>query len=322
MSENAHHLLISFTAVSSEAAARYLQDLKLPNLRQLLDTLSLTDSDIGADESFSPPHERALARAQGLPVGDGCIPWAAQRAAALGLDHAQTLPWSFVTLCHSVVGIGSMTMEDPDQLQVSEAESRQLLADMTPYFAEDGLTLHYLEPSLWLCSGEPLRDVRTASLDRVIGKDLSEWQPAHGESAKLRRLQNEMQMLLYTHTVNDARSRARVASINSIWLHGTGESAMASEKVTTNINVPRSLADAALKEDWPAWTKAWEQLDATACADLLKRAQAGESVTLTLCGARSALSYKLRSKSAVERLKASFIGVFGLQSAYLLPKAL
>ena len=316
------HLIIPFAAVSSEAAAKYLQDLKLPNLRQLLDTLTLVDSDVDTDESFSPPHERTLARSQGLPVVDGYIPWAAQRATALGLAHATSRPWSFVTLCHSAVGIGSMTLEDPDQLQVSEAESRQLLADMAPYFAEDGLTLHYLEPALWLCSGEPLRDVRTASLDRVVGKDLSEWQPAQGESAKLRRLQNEMQMLLYTHTVNDARNRARTAAINSIWLHGTGELVKAVGQVSTNIGTPRTLADAALKEDWPAWAKAWEQLDATVCADLLKRVQASESVVLTLCGERSALRYELRQKTVFERIKGSFRGIFGLQPAYLLPKQL
>ena len=316
------HLIIPFAAVSSEAAAKYLQDLKLPNLRQLLDTLTLVDSDVDTDESFSPPHERTLARSQGLPVVDGYIPWAAQRATALGLAHATSRPWSFVTLCHSAVGIGSMTLEDPDQLQVSEAESRQLLADMAPYFAEDGLTLHYLEPALWLCSGEPLRDVRTASLDRVVGKDLSEWQPAQGESAKLRRLQNEMQMLLYTHTVNDARNRARTAAINSIWLHGTGELVKAVGQVSTNIGTPKTLADAALKEDWPAWAKAWEQLDATVCADLLKRVQASESVVLTLCGERSALRYELRQKTVFERIKGSFRGIFGLQPAYLLPKVL
>ena len=316
------HLIIPFAAVSSEAAVKYLQDLKLPNLRQLLDTLTLVDSDVDTDESFSPPYERTLARSQGLPVVDGCIPWAAQRATTLGLAHATSRPWSFVTLCHSAVGMGSMTLEDPDQLQVSEAESRQLLAEMAPYFAEDGLTLHYLEPSLWLCSGVPLRDVRTASLDRVIGKDLSEWQPDLGESAKLRRLQNEMQMLLYIHTVNDARSRARAATINSIWLHGTGELTVIKSKVSANISMPRSLADAALKEDWLVWVKAWELLDATVCADLLKRVQAGEPVVLTLCGERSALRYELRQKTVVERIKSSFKGIFGMQPAYLLPEML
>jgi hypothetical protein len=316
------HLIIPFAAVSSEAAARYVQDLKLPNLSQLLGILSLVESDVGTEESFSPPHERALARAQGLPVVDGYIPWAAQKSAALGLDDSQTLPWSFITLCHSVVGNGSMTMEDPEQLHVFEVESRQLLADMTPFFAEDGLTLYYVEPTLWLCSGEPLRDVRTASLDRVVGQDLAPWQPAQGEAAKLRRLQNEMQMLLYTHTVNDVRNRARVAVINSIWLHGTGELTVLQPQVSTNIDMPRSLADAALKEDWSAWVKAWEQLDATACADLLKRAQTGESVVLTLCGERSDLRYERRPKSVFERLKTSFKGIFCLQPAYLLPKQL
>jgi hypothetical protein len=329
MSETVTHLLIPFSsissAVSSEAAAKYLQDVKLPNLRQLLSTLSLVDSDTSTDETFSPPHERALARAQDLPVVDGCIPWAAQKASALGMENAQSLPWSFVTLCHSVVGMGNMTMEDPDQLQVSEAESRQLFADMMPYFYEDGLTLHYLEPKLWLCSGEPLRDVRTASFDRVIGKDLRDWQPASvgaASSAKLRRLQNEMQMLLYTHTVNDARSHAKTTAINSIWLHGSGQLVKAGERVSANITIPKILGGAALKEDWPAWVKAWEQLDATVCADLLKRVQTGESVILTLCGERSALRYELRQKSVLERIKASFKGILGMKPAYLLPEQL
>jgi hypothetical protein len=333
MSEIAHHLLIPFSsvssAVSSETATKLQQDLKLPNLRLLLDKLTLVDSDIGTEESFSPPHERVLARAQGLPNVDGSIPWAAQKAIHLGLEHAQSKPWSFVSLCHGVVGMGNMSMEDPAQLLVTEAESRQLLADMTPYFAEDGLTLHFVSPlesSRWLCSGESFRGVRTASLDRVIGKDLADWQPAHGESSKLRRLQNEMQMMLYTHTVNDARSRAQTVAINSIWLHGAGDLLMVSAQVSTNITtkltVPRSLADAAMKEDWPTWAKAWEQLDATACADLLRRVQDAEPVVLTLCGERSALRYELRPKSALKLLKDSFKSILGLHQAYLLPKVL
>ena len=332
MSETATHLLIPFAAASSEDGQRLLKDLKCPNLRELLSSLTLVDSDVDSDASFSPPHERALARAQGLPVNDGNIPWAAEiahaRAAALGLKDVHTLPWGFVTLCHGDVGTSSMALQNPDELQVTDAESRQLLNDMSPYFAEDGLTLHHLPdlPSTWLVCGEPLRGVRTASLDRVLSTgldaELAAWQPQGQAAAKLRRLQNEMQMLLYTHTVNDTRNLARTAAINSIWLHGTGDLTALLPKVSTNIVMPRNLADAALKEDWPAWVQAWAQLDATLCADLLKRAQAGEAVVLTLCGERSALRYELRPKSAFERLKASFRGIFGLQPAYLLPRQL
>jgi hypothetical protein len=334
MSETAHHLLIPFASlsacVSSEAAAKYLQGLKLPHLRQVLDALTLVDSDIGVEESFSPPHERALARALGLPVVDGCIPWAAQEAVALGLEGAQTLPWGFVTLCHADVGTSSMVLQNPDDLQVTEAESRQLLQAMQPYFAEDGLALHYLEPTRWLCCGEALRGVRTASLDRVLSTgldvDLAAWQPQGAQASKLRRLQNEMQMLLYTHTVNDIRSRTQVAAINSIFFHGTGDLLEASPQVSTNIklsiNMPRTLADAALKEDWPAWAQAWAQLDATFCAALLQRIQAGEVVVLTLCGERSALRYESRQKTVLQQIKSGFRGVLGMKPAYLLPKQL
>lgn len=312
------HLIIPFAFVRSEATAQHLQDLKLSNLRQLLATLTLVDSDIGSEDSFSPPHERALARAQGLPVLDGYIPWAAQEAAEMGLDNALSDPWGWVTLCNYFVGTGSMTLEDPAQLQVTEAESRRLLADMTPYFVEDGISLHYVAPTQWLASGDPLKNIPTASLDRVVGRNLDAWQPEGLPAAKLRRLQNEMQMLLYIHTVNDVRSRTHAVAINSIWLHGTGELAALQPKVSTNIITPRSLADAALRDDWAAWIQAWEQLDATLCADLLKRVQAGELVTLTLCGERGAMRYESRPKSALERLKGSFRGVFGLQPAYLL----
>jgi hypothetical protein len=324
------HVLIPFAAVSLEAAAKILLDLKLPNLRDLLSKLSLVHSDIGSEDSFSPPHERALALLQGLeglPFVDGYIPWAAQEAAKLGLSNADTAVWGWVSLCNYFVGTGSMTLENPALLHVTEEESHQLFDDMQPYFAEDGITLHYIAPTRWLATGEPLKNIPTASLDRVIGRDLDAWQPEGQPAAKLRRLQNEMQMLLYTHTVNDARNRARTAAINSIWLHGTGHFTESKPRVSTNINVsriniPRNLADAALREDWAAWAKAWAELDATLCADLLKRVQAGEPVTLTLCGERSALTYELRPKSAAERLKGRFRGIFGIQSAYLLPKQL
>ena len=329
MSETAPHVLIPFAVASSEDCQQHLSQLALPHLRQLLNKLTLVEADTEADDTFSPPHERALAKALGLTMADsfvdGYIPWAAQTAAEMGLDNARSAPWGWVSLCNYFVGTGSMTLEDPAQLHVTEAESRQLLKDMQPYFAEDGIALHYVNdvgPTRWLACGEPLQSIPTASLDRVVGRNLDAWQPEGQAAAKLRRLQNEMQMLLYTHTVNDARSRVKAAAINSIWLHGTGELTALQPQMSTNINVPRGLADAALREDWAAWAQAWQKLDATVCADLLKCVQAGEPVTLTLCGECSALTYALRPKSALERLKNNFRDVLGLQPAYLLPKQL
>ncbi|MDO8607693.1 MAG: hypothetical protein Q7R40_14235, partial [Phaeospirillum sp.] len=151
-------------------------------------------------------------------------------------------------------------------------------------------------------------------------------QPEGAAAATLRRLQNEMQMILYTLPVNDLRSKAigaaRLPLINSNWLHGTGELTDANQREAIHITGPRSLADAALREDWTAWAQAWRQLDATVCADLLKQLQTQGRATLTLCGERSAFTYGLQSKSGFERIKGNFRVIFGLQPANLLPKQL
>lgn len=289
--------------------------------------MRLSHGDERSVNSFSPPHERALARLQGLPVTDGYIPWAAQRAIALGLPNAQTTAWSFVTLCHCTVGMNDVKLQNPDLLRVTKAESQSLLTDMQPYFTEDGLTLHALTdlPNTWLVSGEPLRGMHTASLDRVIGKNVDAWQAKGEHSSKIHRLQNEMQMLLYTHKVNHVRDRAKKPNINSIWFHGSGESCQTNPNEKSSMPqelMLRNLANAAFNQDWHAWATAWQELDAPVGADLLTRANNGEPVSLTLCGEHTALRYETKPASALARTIDKVKCFLGLKPTYLLPKVL
>jgi hypothetical protein len=51
---------------------------------------------------------------------------------------------------------------------------------MQPYFVDDGITIHYvpaLGPSRWLAEGEVFRSLPTASLDRVLGRNVDPWLP-------------------------------------------------------------------------------------------------------------------------------------------------
>jgi hypothetical protein len=125
----------------------------------------------------------------------------------------------------------------------------------------------------------------------------------------LRRLQNEMQMLLYTHPVNDARSARGVLPVNSFWLSGTGALPQPQTALERLPNVAASLRDAALNEDWAAWGKAWAALDATECATLLAALKRGESVQLTLCGERNAQTFNARRQPLLQR----FMNLFGTQ---------
>ena len=286
---HAMHLLIPFAHCSSEGCDMALRTLKLPNLQKLLSRLKSDPAQQTDPLSLSPPHERALAQALGLPAADGLIPCAALQARqCLAADGA----WGFITPCHWHIGSKLVVMNGSALNDLQEQESRTLLAAMEPYFAEDGITLHYLAPTRWLAQSELFDGLATASLDRASGHDVSDWLPTDSRARKLRRLQSEMQMLLYNHPVNESRSERGLSVVNSFWLSGTGALPAGSSPATGE--APRladSLREAALNEDWSAWAQAWEQLDATECAALLKALQQGEAVQLTLCGERATQSF-------------------------------
>ena len=263
----------------------------LKNLGKLLQGMKLIETDIGEALSLSTPHERVLAKELGLtgaePITDGLIPWAAWEAKS-GTGKA----WAFITPCHWAMGREHATLTDPAALELTEAESKTLLAAMRPYFETGGITLHYVQPARWLAEGEVFRHLPTASLDRVLGRDVDAWLPA---SRSIKLLQNEMQMLLYTHPLNDERSARRLPSVNSFWVSGTG--ALAHTPPTTSspaqhTTTPRMLAQAAFTDDWTAYAQAWATLDAGDIAAHLARQNSGETLRLTLCGERSAQTFE------------------------------
>lgn len=298
------HLLIPFAHCSSKGCAAALGALKLPNLKKLLSRLVALPFDQGDELSLSPPQDRALARMLGLPVTDGLIPWAAMQAwKTLSAGGA----WAFITPCHWEIGSKHVVMSSLALPDFSAQDSQTLLAAMQAYFAEDGISLHYLEPTRWLANSELFSTVATASPDRVSGRQVANWLPAASKAAALLRLQGEMQMLLYNHPLNEARSARGLPTVNSFWLSGTGALPPAYAAATESVpTVVATLRDAALQEDWSAWAKAWEALDANECTLLLDALHQGDSVQLTLCGERSAQTFESAQSGVLKRLKSLF----------------
>jgi hypothetical protein len=300
------HLLIPFAFCSSDGCRQALRTLPLPQLQKLLAQLTPLPADRGDELSLSAPHERALARALGLPLTDGLIPWAAHQA------QARDGAWGFITPCHWQVGSKHIAMSGPALPDFSAQESQTLLAAMQPFFAEDGITLHYEQPQRWLARSALFDGLATASLDRVGGRDIGRWMPEHPRAALLRRLQTEMQMLLYTHPVNEARAQRGVPPVNSFWLSGTGALPAAAPlpDAAAPPQVVNHLREAALREDWPAWAQAWATIDATECAALRAALAQGQPVQLTLCGERSAQTLRVQPQS----LRNRFMNLFATQT--------
>lgn len=307
MSDTHPLLIIPHAASAADGCRQALQGLALPHLDRLLARLSPhpAQSDSAEETSFSTPHERALARALRLPAKDGCTPWAAWHRHQQGAP-ADDQAWAFVTPCQWQVSTDHVTLRDPAQLGLQEAASRALLAIVAPWFAEDGITLHYDEPTRWLASGALFDGLATASLERVLLRDVRAWMPDAKQARTLHRLHSEMQMLLYTHAFNDERTTRGLPVVNSFWVHGTGALPQPTSAPAAAPHMPTTLRDAALREDWRAWAEAWVALDAGPVAELLHRAESGTPVQLTLCGERAALAFHTAPRSLAQRFQSLF----------------
>ncbi len=301
------HLLIPYAASHAEGCQATLATLQLPNLQKLLCRLSPQALDTGDELSWSPPHERALAHSLGLPVTDGLLPWAALEARQHPeLAHLQGA-WAFVTLCHWQATTHEVTMRQLPMHDLSAVESDALLTAMQPYFAQDGITLYPFEAGRWLAHGAVFNGLASASPDRVLGRNLSPWMPTATQASGLIRLVSEMQMLLYTHPVNDARDQRGALAVNAIWLSGTGALPDSHPgPASGRPAVVPTLRDAALQDDWTGWVSAWQQLDATHIRQLLADQSHGEAVRLTLCGERHAQSWISHTPTLKQKIRQLF----------------
>jgi hypothetical protein len=276
-------LLIPFAAPRA-APWGELTGLRLPHLQNLLSRWQAAGRDEGDEFSFSPPHERALAQALGWQGADGCLPFAARAAAADGLPPGD-LAWGLLTPAHWHLGTDQVSMIDPAVLMLDEAASRELLDVVQELFTSQGWLLSWGAPLRWYAAHESLAGLSCAALDRVSGRNVDRWLGHDARLSGLRRLQSEVQMLLYGHPLNEAREARGLLPVNSFWLSGCGLSQPA---VGAAPVVDERLRAPALAGDWAAWWKAWETLD----DGPLQAMAAGNAGALTLCGDRSAARFE------------------------------
>ena len=286
-----------------------LADLQLPNLSALLRLLTAGVRQTGEEDTLSPLHELLQAQALGLQQQDGLLPWAALQAHALypsatREEGAQAdTAWAWLTPCHWQVNADHVRMADPADTHISPEESQQVMQAMQDFLAEDGIRLHDQHGGTWLAESRVFKDLPTASLERAAGGAVDHWLPRQAQARLLRRLQNEMQMLLYSHPVNNARAMRGLLPINSFWVSGTGslpaDFSLVQDGTTT---VLQTLREPNRRDDAAAWLRAWRALDGGPLLHLLEQARTGIAVELTLCGETAAQRFALQPQGLWTRL--------------------
>ena len=293
------HLLIPFAAPLSGAGRQALASLALPRLRFLLPRLAEVERDEADEWCLSPPHERALARALGWQGGSGLLPWAARQAAADGIDVGE-LAWGQITPVHWHLGTDQVSLLDPAQLMLDEAGSRALFDAVLPLFTDEGYAVRWGAPLRWYAAHESLAALPCAALDRVIGRNVDGWLGSDPAARRLRRLQSEVQMVWHAHPLNAEREARGLLPVNSFWLSGCGVLQRGSAEPP---QVDERLRGPALNDDWAAWVKAWETLDAGPLAAALARLQQGAGLRLTLCGERCGVTFEATARGWAQRLR-------------------
>lgn len=275
------HLMIPHAGALDEAARHAFSSLALPHLAALLGRLSPGET-WGSDEfSPQPPHHIALAALRGQ---------AEPSAAAWGLNAGPDMAWALLSPVHLAVGSDGVDVLPPAALQLSESEAARFAALLRELWPEaEGWQWRLLDATHWAIGhASALDGLHAASIERAAGRSIEPWLP---DSRVLRRWQNEAQMLLHGHALNEEREARGAHAVNAVWIGDIGRS----NGRAVDVTVDARLTEPLLNGDLAAWAEAWQRLDAGPLAQPL--------TSLTLCGERFARQFTSQPLSLLGKLK-------------------
>ena len=200
-------LYFRFAARSSDGAQR----------SPMLERLVARAGDASRVEDWRTEAFRVIApSAQRLPsIAAAIVP-----EVGSGADPAA---WACIaTPVHLSAGMRSVTMAADGILSLAPGEAAALSADFNRVFDGAGVRLSVGRGALLSCLFDERIEAATRDPEEVAGNDVFGFQPTGPDGARLRRLMSEMEMWLFDHPVNRARSSQERQPITGLWLWGGG----------------------------------------------------------------------------------------------------
>lgn len=105
-------------------------------------------------------------------------------------------------------------------VNVSIDESVQLCASLNEHFANQGLEFFAPHPARWYLRLAKLPDISTVPLSQASGRNIHGNLPTGTDAVRWHQLFNEIQMLLFSHPLNEVREVRGEVPINSVWFWG------------------------------------------------------------------------------------------------------
>jgi len=108
------------------------------------------------------------------------------------------------------------------EVNLSIEEASAICASLKDHFAMQGLEFFAPHPQRWYVKVKDQPRIRCAPISQAIGNDVRMLLPTGEDALEWNRIFNEIQMLLYSHPVNESRERRGELPINSVWFWGSG----------------------------------------------------------------------------------------------------
>lgn len=132
--------------------------------------------------------------------------------------------WLFVAPVHLVLQRDSFSLAAPVPLPLEDEEVYVLTAMLNKHFSSDGMQFFW-HKGTWFLRLENNPNIQTIAPQVSINKNINAYLPTGAGALQWAKFQNEVQMLLFEHPVNQARDTKRLPVINSVWCYGGGQNA-------------------------------------------------------------------------------------------------
>lgn len=259
-------LVIPDLFLPHDVAHRVCSGLRLPALEKLLARGVSTGADSLVDSNPSINSGQTGLESHLCELFGQALPKGSPQADA---------PIAAISARFDGLGEGCWLLADPVHLHLDQSrmllsavlptgdEATVLCASLNGHFAGQGMAFFAPHPQRWYVRLDALPRIRTTPVARVVGGDVRGSLPVGEDAVRWHGIFNEMQMLLYSHPVNDGREGRGELSVNSVWLWGgscTADVALQRnfDCVSSDEVLPEMFA-AATAIPFVAWETRWRE---------------------------------------------------------------
>nr|AFI78562.1 signal peptide protein [uncultured bacterium ws633F6] len=189
----------------------------MPSLQLLLNRCdSLTDNTLESEAHL-------LGRLGWQTDDETDVPVAALEGLAQGASDQRDSFWFRADPVNLQEDQNYLMMSYPSEMNLDLEEAESLAYSVNQHFAEDGWSIVVADARRWYLKLDKPADIQTTAAWRAVGKDVFNLMPVGNNSRQWHSWLMELQMLFYSHPVNEARGAQGLTAVSGLWLWGGGE---------------------------------------------------------------------------------------------------